>query len=107
MANTAFPWVAFERLVGALACRIGSQPTVERIRMTPWSSMSFSGHRICFALWLDGAQGRDRATALTDDLDYTEFDLGDRILADILVMNQSINRAGARIEIEALLLANE
>jgi hypothetical protein len=107
MANTALPWAGFETLLSALAWRAGSRPTVERIRTTPWSSLSFSGHRICFALWFEGSKGRNRAAALTNDLDYAEFDLGDHILADILVVNQSISQVGASIEIEALLLAND
>lgn len=107
MADIDQPWAGLEALLFALAKRAGFRPTVESIRATPWSSMSFEGDRFCFALWFEGAQGRDRATALTNALGSAEFDLGDHILADILVANQSISRAGASIEIEALLLAND
>ncbi len=101
------PWAAFEILLRALAKRAGARPTVEQIRATPWSSMNFCGRRFCFALWFEGHGGGARATRLAAGLDYAEFDLGNHILADILVANQTISPAGATIEIEALILAKE
>ena len=107
MAEIEPPWAGFEALLCALAKRAGSRPTVERLCATPWSRKSGSGGRCSYAHWLEGQGCGGRATTMARELDYAEFDLRDHILADILVANQKVSQARAKIEIEALILTNE
>lgn len=94
-------------LLRALRQRAGAEPVVEEMRTTPWASITFSGARHVIALRFEGEDARRNAQALTDGLDYAEFDLGGHILADIIVVGSSFAEDNARLIIEALVIEND
>lgn len=94
-------------LVHALAVKAGHRPVVEDIRSTPWSSITFTGMRHCFALRFEGERAKAAADALSKGLDYTEFDLRRYILVDIAIVENEVGGDYARLAIEALILAND
>ncbi|WP_299323571.1 hypothetical protein [Parasphingopyxis sp.] len=94
-------------LVRALAVRAGDRPVVDTISAKPWSSITFTGMRHRFALTFAGEHAADTVNRLSQNLDYAEFDLGRCILVDIAIVESDIDDDQARIELEALILAND
>ncbi|MBC2778420.1 hypothetical protein [Parasphingopyxis marina] len=94
-------------LLRALRQRAGAEPVIEDVRTTPWASITFSGARHRIALRLEGASAPDAARAMSEGLDYAEFDLGAYILVDIAVAETRLAGDGVHLVIEALVIEND
>ncbi|QLC26701.1 hypothetical protein HFP57_17765 [Parasphingopyxis algicola] len=94
-------------LIHALAKRAGTRPIVEAVDSAPWSSITFTGARHRFTLRFEGDDPAGAAYAVTDGLDYAEFDLGTYIVVDIVVVETVAGDDRVRIALEALILAND
>lgn len=106
MRRTALPF-GLAALVRALTLRAGRKPAVEDIRSRPWASITFTGMRHRFVLRFDGDGAAPAVARLSDRLDYAEFDLGRHILVDIAMVDRAVDTAGARLTLEALILAGD
>lgn len=99
MSRAADPHRALRR---ALAHRLGADGTRFGTCCTrPWASVTFSGARHEFDLYLDTGTALARAQALHDNARHAEFDLPGHIVADFNV-SLSASAHGQMLHVEAL-----
>lgn len=87
---------ADEMLARALAARGACRIVAAEQRR--WASVTFTGARHRLRLELDGAG----AEAFLDGIGEAEFDLGDHLLADLVVTGREAEAEGVAVAIEAL-----